>query len=252
LFYDSRVAFAEGPVQVQRVAGAWVGKASRCFSSLKAVFRRHGVAPDAQDGAFTARLTLGPGSADAMKQRRSLISALSGNTQHHAARPQELAHSGRGNGNCRGEQPSRLSRPAFCRVPEPWKLKAPVLVTLQWVSAKAPRHRHRVGHPAGQARRLFSPHTAAPVCQWKTPGSPVRCAPAGPAWPMPVFYEVKAATTGENPDPSIWDTLPTVPSTQAQMVFSDYPVGSWISVRMRAIGAKGPSPWSEAAVIRSN
>ena len=60
------------------------------------------------------------------------------------------------------------------------------------------------------------------------------------------FYEIKAATTGENPDPSIWDTLPTVPSTQAQMVFSGYPVGSWISVRMRAIGAKGPSPWSNA------
>lgn len=66
------------------------------------------------------------------------------------------------------------------------------------------------------------------------------------------FYEVKAATTGENPDPSIWNTLPAVSSTQAQMVFSDYPVGSWISTRIRAVGAKGPSPWSEAAVIRIN
>ena len=27
---------------------------------------------------------------------------------------------------------------------------------------------------------------------------------------------------------------------------------SWISVRIRATGAKGPSPWSEAAVIRIN
>jgi len=57
--------------------------------------------------------------------------------QHHAARPQELAHPGRGNGKCRGEQPSRLSRPASCRVPEPWEFKASVHVSLQWGPAKA-------------------------------------------------------------------------------------------------------------------
>jgi hypothetical protein len=50
-------------------------------------------------------------------------------TQHHVAGPQELAHPGRGNGKCRGEQPSRLSRPASCRVPEPWKFIGSVLVS---------------------------------------------------------------------------------------------------------------------------
>ncbi len=46
--------------------------------------------------------------------------------QHHVARPQELAHPCRVNCQCRGEQPSRLSRPASCRVPEPWAFNAPV------------------------------------------------------------------------------------------------------------------------------
>ena len=58
--------------------------------------------------------------------------------QHHVAGPQELAHPGRGNGKCRGDQPSRLSCPASCRVPERWKLKAPVLSSLPWVPAMAP------------------------------------------------------------------------------------------------------------------
>ena len=44
--------------------------------------------------------------------------------QHQVARPQELTHPGRGGCKCRGEQPSRLSRPASCRVPEPWKFIA--------------------------------------------------------------------------------------------------------------------------------
>jgi hypothetical protein len=49
-----------------------VGKASRRFSSLKSIFRRHGVTPEARDGAFTARLAPGAGSVDAWKQRLGL------------------------------------------------------------------------------------------------------------------------------------------------------------------------------------
>ena len=69
------------------MAGALVGKASGRFSSLKSIFRRHGVTPETRDGAFTARLAPGAGSVDAWKQEQSLIfrdnnakSAASGHT----------------------------------------------------------------------------------------------------------------------------------------------------------------------------
>jgi hypothetical protein len=66
--------------------------------------------------------------------------------------------------------------------------------------------------------------------------------------------KIEAATIGENPDPSIQARCPPSPAPrpQAKILISGYPVGTWISVGIPTVAAKGPSPWSEAAVIRLN
>lgn len=66
------------------------------------------------------------------------------------------------------------------------------------------------------------------------------------------FYEVKAFTspTGGNPDNIPWDTLPVIPVRPASLLLKDRPVGSYLTVRVRAVGAKGPSPWTETATVR--
>ena len=67
------------------------------------------------------------------------------------------------------------------------------------------------------------------------------------------FYEVKVwdSTTGENPDNIPWDTRPVTPTRPCSLLLKDRPVGSWLTVRVRAVGSKGPSPWTGAASVRS-
>ena len=68
------------------------------------------------------------------------------------------------------------------------------------------------------------------------------------------FYEVKAYVNplGDNPDLIPWDVLPIIPVGPASLLFKDQPVGAWLTVRVRAVGAKGPSPWTEATTVRIN
>ena len=66
------------------------------------------------------------------------------------------------------------------------------------------------------------------------------------------YYEVQAMVGGENPDPNLWETLPLVPEGRVTKVFSDLAVGSYLSVRVRAIGSRGPSPWTEITTVRVN
>ena len=66
------------------------------------------------------------------------------------------------------------------------------------------------------------------------------------------YYEVQAMVGGENPDPNLWETLPLVSEGRVTKVFSDLAVGSYLSVRVRAIGSRGPSPWTEAVTLRVN
>jgi len=63
--------------------------------------------------------------------------ALGGYQPTNNGDPQELTHPGRGGCMCRGEQPSRLSRLASCRVPEPWKFIASAPIFLHGIPAKA-------------------------------------------------------------------------------------------------------------------
>jgi hypothetical protein len=58
------------------------------------------------------------------------------------------------------------------------------------------------------------------------------------------FYEVKAYDSTSNDSPGIipWDTLPVLPVRPASLLLKGLPVGSYLTVRVRAIGAKGPSP----------
>lgn len=66
------------------------------------------------------------------------------------------------------------------------------------------------------------------------------------------YYEVKSMVSIAEPDPAIWDTIPTFPSSPARNLFKGLPVAQYLCVRVRAVGAKGPSAWSEAATIRIN
>jgi len=68
------------------------------------------------------------------------------------------------------------------------------------------------------------------------------------------FQKIEAATFGENPDPSIQAPCPPSPAPRphAKILISGYPLDTWSSVGIPTVGAKGPSPWSEAAVIRLN
>ncbi len=66
------------------------------------------------------------------------------------------------------------------------------------------------------------------------------------------FYEVKAcdSTSNDSPGTIPWDSLPVLPVRPASLLLKGRPVGSYLTVRVRAVGAKGPSPWTEAATVR--
>ena len=68
------------------------------------------------------------------------------------------------------------------------------------------------------------------------------------------FQEAKVfvSPTGDNPDLIPWDSLPVIPVRQASLLIKDQPVGGWLTARVRAVGAKGPSPWTDATIVRIN
>lgn len=68
------------------------------------------------------------------------------------------------------------------------------------------------------------------------------------------FYEVRAFTspTIDNPDLIPWDSLPFIASSQASLLIPAQAVGAWITARVRAVGSKGPSPWSDPSAVRVN
>ena len=54
----------------------------------------------------------------------------------------------------------------------------------------------------------------------------------------------------ETPGTIPWDTLPIIPVRPASLLLKGRPVGSYLTVRVRAVGAKGPSPWLEGPTVR--
>ncbi len=66
------------------------------------------------------------------------------------------------------------------------------------------------------------------------------------------FYEYQFVTDIANPDAIPWETLPITAHRTVSVDFAGLPIGNFLSFHVRAIGAKGPSPWSETATIRIN
>ena len=68
------------------------------------------------------------------------------------------------------------------------------------------------------------------------------------------FYEAKVFTspTIDNPDLIPWDTLPVIASSQASLLIPAQAVVAWLTARVRAVGSKGPSPWSDPSAVRVN
>ena len=66
------------------------------------------------------------------------------------------------------------------------------------------------------------------------------------------FYEYQFATGVSNPDAIAWDTLPVIAHRTVSFDFASLPVGEFLSFHVRAVGAKGPSRWTETATVRIN
>ena len=54
------------------------------------------------------------------------------------------------------------------------------------------------------------------------------------------------------PDPEVFENLPIQANGSCTVFFKGHPVGYLLTLRVRGNGAKGPSPWTETAVIRVN
>jgi hypothetical protein len=68
------------------------------------------------------------------------------------------------------------------------------------------------------------------------------------------FYEVQAMAlpTANAASPLVWaGELPSIPSTRANLDLPGYQPGALVSVRVRAVGAKGPGPWCDALTARA-
>ena len=66
------------------------------------------------------------------------------------------------------------------------------------------------------------------------------------------FYEYQFVTGIANPDAIIWESLPVIAHRTVSFDFSGLPIGEFLSFHVRAVGAKGFSPWSETATVRVN
>jgi hypothetical protein len=63
------------------------------------------------------------------------------------------------------------------------------------------------------------------------------------------YYEIQAETA-EGSAPVIWDTLPILSSVRASLSFTGRPVGSYLTVRARAVGSRGAGPWCDSITAR--
>ena len=50
----------------------------------------------------------------------------------------------------------------------------------------------------------------------------------------------------------IWGTLPVIAHRTVSFDFAGLPIGEFLSFHVRAVGAKGFSPWTETATVRVN
>ena len=70
------------------------------------------------------------------------------------------------------------------------------------------------------------------------------------AVPNKRFYEVQAMPVGETPVSAAWDELPTHPISRRQIDLKGFTPGSLVSLRVRAVGAKGAGPWCDPLTAR--
>ena len=66
------------------------------------------------------------------------------------------------------------------------------------------------------------------------------------------FYEYQFVTGLANPDAIIWEALPVIAHRTVSFDFTGLPIGTFLSFHVRAVGAKGFSPWTETATVRVN
>ncbi len=70
------------------------------------------------------------------------------------------------------------------------------------------------------------------------------------AVPNRKFYEVQIIPVGEAALSTVWDELPTRPVSRRQIDFKGFIPGSLVSLRVRAVGAKGAGPWCDSLTAR--
>lgn len=66
------------------------------------------------------------------------------------------------------------------------------------------------------------------------------------------FYEYQIAVGVANPDNINWELLPVVACRNVSVNLTGQPEGEFISMHVRAVGAKGNSPWTTAVTLKIN
>ena len=66
------------------------------------------------------------------------------------------------------------------------------------------------------------------------------------------YYEYQFVPDLANPDAILWETLSIIAHRTVSFDFVGLPIGNFLSFHVRAVGAKGCSPWSETATVRTN
>ena len=64
------------------------------------------------------------------------------------------------------------------------------------------------------------------------------------------FYEVQAAPLEGTAGPDLQDSLAIETSTRSQIELKRYVPGILLSIRVRAVGSKGPGPWCDPITAR--
>ncbi len=63
-------------------------------------------------------------------------------------------------------------------------------------------------------------------------------------------YEVQSLPVTDASRPALWESSTAGVSPRANHTFKDLPSGSFVSIRIRAVGAKGAGPWCDPIVAR--
>lgn len=79
---------------------------------------------------------------------------------------------------------------------------------------------------------------------------PLRCAVKANHLVICGCYDIQVFNSAGQPNPVPWDSVPSTQDIRVIQLFSGYPSGSFLTVRIRANGSKGAGPWCDPLTAR--